>query len=160
MCAARPIPEGTHTLIAHLVVKNGSQAIDFYKKAFGAEEMFRVAGPDGKSIMHAQLKIGDSKIYLVDEFPGMQDGPVSPESLGGTTCTLHLWSTDADAAFDRAIKAGAKVAMPMMDAFWGDRYGQVTDPFGHRWSIATHMKDMTPQEMTAAVKEAFANMPV
>ena len=127
MCAAKPIPEGCHTLTAHLVVKNASQAIDFYKKAFGAEEIFRMPGPDGKSVIHAELKIGDSKVYLVDEMPGM-NGPVSPESLGGTCVMIHLWSTNADAAYDRAVKAGAKVAMPLMDAFWGDRYGQGPTP--------------------------------
>jgi PhnB protein len=158
MCAAKPIPEGCHTLIPHLIVKNAGGAIEFYKQAFGAEELFRMPGPDGKTIVHAQMKLGDSQLYLADEMPGMTQ-VASPQTIGGTTITLHVWSTNADAAFERAIKAGAKVAMPMMDAFWGDRYGQVTDPFGHRWSIATHRKDMTPQEMTAAMKEAFANMP-
>ena len=158
MCAAKPIPEGTHTLVAHLVLRNTNEAIEFYKRAFGAEELFRMPGPDGKSIVHAQMKLGDSKLYLADEMPGMSKCE-SPQTIGGTTIVMHVWSTDADAAFDRAVKAGAKVAMPMMDAFWGDRYGQVTDPFGHRWSIATHKKDMTPQEMSAAMKEAFANMP-
>jgi PhnB protein len=155
---ASPIPQGLHTVTPHLVIKGAAKAIDFYKKAFGAEEIVRMPAPDGNLVMHAQLKIGDSMIMLADEFP--QGGcNKSPASAGSTTVVLHLYVQDADAVFNKATAAGAKVIMPLMDMFWGDRYGQVSDPFGHVWSIATHKEDLTPQEMAKRQKEFFARQP-
>jgi uncharacterized glyoxalase superfamily protein PhnB len=156
MNKAKPIPDGFHTITPHLVVKDGSKAIDFYKKAFGAEELGRHPGPDGKSIMHALLKVGDSMIMLNDECPEM--GARGPLAVGGTSVTLSLYVQDADKAFDRAVKAGAKVTMPLADQFWGDRYGIVTDPFGHMWAIATHKQDLTPAELAKAAQTAMASM--
>ncbi len=153
----KPIPEGFNTITPHIVCKNASAAIDFYKKAFGAEEIVRMPGPDGKSVMHAELKIGNSRLMLGEEF---SDKCTSPQTLGGSPVTIHLYVENADAAFQRAVKAGATVTMPLMDAFWGDRYGQLTDPFGHVWSIATHMHDYSPEEMEKKMKEAFAQMGV
>jgi PhnB protein len=150
--AVKPIPEGMHSVTPHLVCAGAADAIEFYKKAFGAIEGGRMPGPDGK-LMHAQIKIGDSHVMLVDEFPDW--GSVGPKALGGTPVTLHLYVPDADAVFQKAIDAGATVKMPIADMFWGDRYGVVTDPFGHSWSIATHIKDMTPEEMAAAGKQAM-----
>jgi uncharacterized glyoxalase superfamily protein PhnB len=155
MPKAKPIPDGFHTITPHLVVKDASKAIDFYKKAFGAEELERHPGPDGKSIMHATIKIGDSRVMLNDEFPDM--GCRGPLAIGGTAVTLHLYVQDVDKAFERATKAGAKVTMPLADQFWGDRYGIVADPFGHMWSIATHMQDMTGVDLAKAAQAAFAS---
>jgi len=151
----KPIPAGCHTVIPHLVVRGAGEAMEFYKKAFGAKERFRSPGPGGK-LMHAEMEIGDSRIYLADEFPEM--GSKSPQTLGGTPIVVHLWVTDVDSAFQRAVGAGAKVLMPVADQFWGDRYGSVVDPYGHQWSIATHVKDMTPEEMQKAAAAAFAAM--
>ena len=151
----KAVPDGTHTLTPHLVVQNASAAIDFYKRAFGAEELMRLPSPDGKTIVHACLKIGDSQLMLADEMAGCQ----SPQSVGGISTTIHLAIEDADAAMDRCVKAGATVTMPLMDAFWGDRYGRIKDPFGHEWSIASHQKDLTPEEINEAAKEFFAQMP-
>jgi PhnB protein len=150
----KPIPEGFHTLTAHLVVKGASQAIEFYKKAFGAEELGRLAGPNGNSVMHADLKIGDSHIFLVDEFPEIDCR--GPESIGGTPVTIHMYVEDVDAAFDKAVAAGAKVQMPLADMFWGDRYGVVTDPFGHSWSLASHKEDLTREEIAKRAQAACA----
>ena len=157
MGKVKPIPPGHHSLTPHLVVRNAAAAMDFYKKAFGAEEVLRMPGPDGKSIMHAELQIGDSRLFLVDEMPTGQCSK-GPQSLGGTSVALHLWSENADATFERAVKAGATPTMPLMDAFWGDRYGRLKDPFGHEWSIATHQKDLTREEISKAGAEAFAKM--
>jgi uncharacterized glyoxalase superfamily protein PhnB len=142
---AKPIPAGLHTLIPHLVVKGASEAIDFYKKAFGAQEVSRLTGPDGKCIMHADLQIGDSHIFLVDEFPEM--GCRGPKSIGATAVTIHMYVEDVDAAFGKAVAAGAEVRMSLEDTFWGDRYGVLADPFGHAWSLATHKEDLTPEEI-------------
>ena len=151
--SVKPIPDGMHTVTAHLTCAGAAEAIEFYKKAFGATELARMAGPGGK-LMHAMLKIGDSPIMLVDEFP--EWGGTGPKTLGGTPVTIHLQVPDADAVFTRAVDAGATVKMPIADMFWGDRYGMLIDPFGHSWSIATHIKDMTPQEMEQAGRDAFA----
>jgi PhnB protein len=151
--AVKPIPEGMHTVTPHLTCAGAADAIEFYKKAFGAIEMGRMPGPGGK-LMHAMLKIGDSAIMLVDEFP--EWGGKGPKTLGGTPVTIHLYVNDADAVFKSAVDAGATAKMPMADMFWGDRYGIVIDPFGHSWSIATHIKDMTPEEMAKAGKDAMA----
>jgi PhnB protein len=149
----RPIPEGFHTLTPHIVVKGAAQAIDFYKKAFGAKEIGRMPGPDGKSIMHADIVIGDSHLMLVDEFPEMNC--FGPQSVGGSPVTIHLYVEDADAFFKQAVAAGAQERMPLTDMFWGDRYGQITDPFGHTWSIATHKEDLTTEEITKRSKATF-----
>lgn len=153
---AQPIPDGFRTVTPHMTVKDGAAAIEFYKKAFGAEEIMRMPGPDGKGVMHAEIKIGDSIIMLNDEFPG--HGPKAPTSLNGTSCTIHLYVTDVDAAFNKAVAAGAQPAMPVQDMFWGDRYGGVTDPFGHRWSVATHKEDVTPEECGKRAAQFFANL--
>jgi len=139
-----PVPEGFHTVTAHLAVHGAAQAIDFYKKAFGAREIVRTLGPDGRLIMHAQIAIGDSMVLLHDEFP--ESGGQSPRTLGGSAVTLHLYVDDADAWFERAVKAGATVEMPLQDMFWGDRYGQLVDPFGHNWSIGSRIEKLTEEE--------------
>jgi PhnB protein len=156
MPKAKPIPDGFHALTPHLICRDAAPAIEFYKKAFGAEEVVRMPGPGGQGIMHAEMRIGDSRFMLAGENPSMQSK--APITFGGTPVTLHLYVEDVDKAFDRAVKAGAKVKMPVTDMFWGDRYGQVTDPSGHQWSIATHMKDMTPAEMGKAAEQFFASM--
>ncbi|MBI3668254.1 MAG: VOC family protein [Acidobacteria bacterium] len=153
----RAIPEGYHTVTPHLVVRGAGRAIEFYKKAFGAQERGRMPGPGGL-LMHAELKIGDSVVMLCDEFPQMERW-VAPDSLKGTTTALHLYVEDADVVFARAVAAGAKVSMPLMDAFWGDRYGKLTDPFGHEWSVATHMHDYTPEEVQKNAEAFFAQLP-
>lgn len=152
----KPIPDGYHSVIPTLTIKGASEAIEFYKKAFGAQEVYRFAGPDGKSIMHAQIKIGDSIVMLNDEHPQM--GCLSPQSTGSTSSGIFLYVPDADDVFNKAVSAGAKPQMPMMDAFWGDRFGSIIDPFGHVWSISTRKKDMTPDEMTKAAQQAFKDM--
>src|SRR5262245_56050535 len=142
-------PREMPTLAPHLVCAGAAEAIDFYKKAFGAVEMMRMPGKDGK-IMHAAVQIRGAVVMLVDENP--QWGVVSPKTLKGTPVTIHLNVDDVDAVFDRAVKAGATVKMPVADMFWGDRYGVIADPFGHSWSIATHIRDVSPQELEAAMK--------
>lgn len=141
-------------LVPHLVVSDAAAAIEFYKKAFGAEETFRMPGPDGKSVMHAEIRIGDSAVMLGGEWEGVCKGPLT---LGGTPVALHLYVQDADASFKKAVEAGATPVMEPMDAFWGDRYGKIKDPFGHEWSIATHIKDYTPQEIAENAKAFFEN---
>jgi PhnB protein len=153
MATVKAIPDGFRTVTPHLIVKGAAKALDFYRQAFGAKEQVRMAAPDG-SIMHAQMQIGDSVIMLVDEKPEM--GSRGPQTLGASTVVLNIYCDDADAMFARATRAGATVTMPLADMFWGDRYGQVTDPFGHVWSIATHKKDVTPAEMKKAMEEMFA----
>ena len=148
------IPDGFTTLTAHLVVEGAGAAMDFYKRAFGAEEMGRAPMPDGKKLMHGLMKVGNSMLMLVDSFP--EFGAKSPKELGGSPVTLHVYVTDADAAFRRAVDAGCTVAMPLADMFWGDRYGKVKDPYGHEWSIATKIKNLSPAEMEEAQKAAFA----
>jgi PhnB protein len=152
----KPVPDGYHTLTPFLTVRDAARAIEFYKKAFGAEERGAAKSPDGK-IMHAELKIGDSIIMLSDEFP--EFGALSPQSSGGAGMGLHIYLDGVDAAFDRAVKAGAQVEMPVSDQFWGDRYGKLKDPFGHKWSIATHIKDMSADEMKKSMDEAMSKMP-
>lgn len=137
------------TVTPHLCCAGAGEALEFYLKAFGATELCRVPGTDGK-LLHAAIGIGDSQVFLVDEFPDF--GALGPKSRGGTAVTIHLQVEDADALFARATEAGAKVVMPMSDAFWGDRYGLVEDPFGHRWSIATHIRDVSPEELAQAAK--------
>ena len=151
----KPIPDGFHTITPHLVVSDAAKAIEIYKKAFGAQENERFMTPDGKAVMHAQLKIGNSMVMLGNEFP---PHCLSPKTRGGTSVSLQLYLENADAGFDRAVKAGCTVKMPMADQFWGDRYGQVEDPFGHQWSLATHKQDLTKEQIAANAKTFFANM--
>lgn len=150
-----PIPRGYHTATPYLTLDDCARAIDFYKRAFGAQEIMRMDTPHGK-IGHAELKIGDSAIMLTDEMPGCESR--SPKSLGGTTGSIFLYVTDVDAAYKRAVDAGAKADMPPADMFWGDRFGKLTDPFGHSWSMATHKEDVAPDEMRKRMKEQMAQM--
>ena len=153
--SVKPIPDGMHSLTPHLICANAAAAIDFYVKAFNAVEYGRLPGPGGK-IMHASLRIGDSHLMLVDEMP--EWGALGPKSLKGSPVTIHLYVQDVDAAVAQAVAAGAKVTMPVADMFWGDRYGQLEDPFGHRWSVATHTREVSPEEMKKAMaQQAPAN---
>jgi PhnB protein len=158
--STQPIPAGHESLIAHLCCSPCTAAIEFYKKAFGAEETRRMPSPDGKRIMHAELRLGKSYIFVNDDFPEHCGGKESnPLALKGTPVTLHQYVVDCDAAVKRAADAGATVRMPATDMFWGDRYGIVVDPFGHQWSFATHLKDMTAEEMKASMCDAFKKAP-
>jgi PhnB protein len=154
MAKVRPIPKGYHTITPGLAVRNTAQAIDFYKKALGAKEKMRMPGPDGKTIMHAELQIGDSKIMVGEEDLRMNNP--SPQSLNGSPIGLYVYVRDVDKVFNQAVKAGATVTMPVMDQFWGDRGGMITDPFGHKWWIATRKRDMSQKEMKKAGEEWFA----
>jgi PhnB protein len=156
MAKAKPIPEGNHSVTAGLIVRDGKKAIEFYKTAFGAKLLSVMDAPDGKSVMHAELKIGDTKIYLGDENPDM--GAKSPQALGGSPVSLNIYTEDCDAMFKKAIAAGATVKMPLDNMFWGDRYGKITDPFGHEWGIATHVEDVSETEMEKRGREWFATM--
>ena len=153
--SASRIPEGFHSITPHLVCENAAEALAFYQRAFGAQEVGRMDGPGGK-IMHAELRIGDSMLMLADAFP--EYGSRGPRALQGTPVTLHMYVEDADAVWQRAVDAGATVEMPLEDAFWGDRYGQVIDPFGHRWSIATRQREMTQQQIEEAMRSAMPGM--
>ncbi|MCC7014788.1 MAG: VOC family protein [Planctomycetes bacterium] len=149
------IPTGLAGPIPHLVAKDASAALAFYVKAFGAQEVCRMPGPDGR-LMHAEFTLDGRMVFLADDFPEYCGGKeMNPNALGGTGVTIHRYVADCDAAIERATKAGATVVMPPMDMFWGDRYGLVRDPFGHHWAFATHIKDMTPDEMLAASKACF-----
>jgi PhnB protein len=153
----QPIPPGHENLIPHLVCSPCTEAIEFYKEAFGAEELHRIPAPDQRRIIHAAIRIGTSLVFLVDDFPEYCGGKASTATaLKGTPVTIHHYVENCDAAIKRASDAGATVVMPAADMFWGDRYGMVTDPYGHKWSFATHVKDQTPAEMQAAMKDAFA----
>ena len=142
------------TVSPMLTVSDGAAAIDFYVKAFGAEELGRVPGPDGKRLFHAALRINGALVMLNDDFPEMNDGKsATPEALGGSPVTIHLTVTDVDAKFQRAIDAGAAVVMPLDDMFWGDRYGELRDPFGHLWSMGQPVREVSPEEIEAAVSQ-------
>jgi len=153
--AVKPVPEGYHTLTPYLAVDDASEAIDYYKKAFGAEERVRMNGPDGK-VGHAELAVGDSLIMLSDPFPQASTRP--PHELGGTSASVFMYVEDVDAVVKKAVDAGASVTMAVEDQFWGDRFGTITDPFGHVWSIATHVEDLSPQEIEERGKAAMAAM--
>ncbi|RDK00453.1 VOC family protein [Paraburkholderia lacunae] len=146
----KPIPEGMHSLTPYLICANAADAIAFYTKAFNAVEQMRLPGPDGK-VMHASLKIGDSVLMLTDEWP--EHRTVGPKALGGSPVTIHLYVEDVDASFKQAVDAGATVTMPVSDMFWGDRYGQIQDPFGHNWSLATHKRDLTPEQIQQGMRD-------
>lgn len=150
--STKVIPDSYHSINTYLVVRNAPKAIDFYKKAFGAEERFRMHGPDGKTIMHADLKLGDSVFMLTEESKEMK--AQSPESIGGSPVSMYVYVNDVDATFNQAVSEGATVLMPVKDQFYGDRSGYLRDPFGHLWSIATHKKDLSPDELRKA-GEAF-----
>lgn len=148
--SVKPVEDGMHTITPHLVCAGASDAIAFYARAFGAEEVMRLPGPGGK-LAHASVRIGDSMLMLMDEFPDWD--ATGPAALGGTPVTIHLAVPDVDRAFERAVEAGAIARMAPADMFWGDRYGVVEDPFGHRWSMATHIRDVSPEEMAAAMQQ-------
>jgi len=149
------IPQGMHSVTPHLVCAGAAKAIEFYKQAFGAEEGARLPGPDGR-LMHASVKIGDSQVMLVDEMP--EWGALGPKSLKGSPVTIHLYVDDVDAVVERAVKAGAKVTMPVADQFWGDRYGKLEDPFGHHWSVATHVREVSMEEAQKAMRQMEKSM--
>jgi PhnB protein len=156
--ATNYIPAGTHTVTPHLILRGVAKAIEFYKKAFGAEELYRLPMPDGR-IMHACITIGDSRVFLADEMPERSEcGMLSPESLKATHASMHVYVPNVDEAFKRAIDAGAKSKMPVQDMFWGDRYGQVVDPFGQPWSLATHKEDLTPEQIQKNAAECMKQM--
>jgi PhnB protein len=149
MSHAKGIPAGMTAITPHLVCAGAAQAIEFYKQAFGAAEEGRLPGPDGR-IMHALLRIGGAAVMLVDEMP--EWGSLGPKALKGSPVTIHLYTDDVDATVARAVKAGAKVTMPVADQFWGDRYGKLEDPFGHHWSVATHVREVSAAQMQEAMK--------
>ena len=153
--AVKPIPEGYHSLTPYLAVEDASKAIDFYKEAFGAEELLRMPGPDGK-IAHAELQLGDSKLMLSDPFPQSNVRP--PSERGGPTASIFMYHEDVDALFEQAQRAGAEVVSELEDMFWGDRFGTLSDPFGHVWSVATHKEDLSEEEMAERSKTAMAEM--
>ena len=150
MTKIKPIPDGMHTVTPHLVCAGASDAIEFYKKAFNAVEEARLPGPQGK-LMHAMIRINGSAVMLADEFP--EWGSFGPKALKGSSVTIHLYVEDVDAAVARAVGAGAKITMPLEDMFWGDRYCKLEDPFGHHWSIATHVRDVSPDEVREAMEK-------
>lgn len=147
----KPIPQGFRTVTPYLTVNDAARALDFYKRAFGAQEVMRMDGPDGK-IGHAEIKIGDSMIMIADEMTGNNNR--SPRSLGGTTGGIFLYVENADTTFNQAVSAGAEVEAPLADMFWGDRYGRLKDPFGYSWSVGTHKEDVAPAEMAKRMKDA------
>jgi PhnB protein len=154
MSDVKPIPEGFPTVTTSLIVPKATEALDFYQRAFGAVPGIRMPGPDGESTMHAQMRIGDSTVMLSDENP--QWGTKAPAALGGSPVSLHLYVEDVDALYTRAVEAGCEVVYPLENAFWGDRYAKLADPWGHQWGIATHIEDVEPEEMTRRAEEWFA----
>ena len=150
------IPKDYNSVTPYLVVRDAAQAIDYYKKVFGAEEIMRMPSPDGKMISHAEIKIGDSIIFLSDEFPNM--GGKSPQTLGGFTGGIYLYVPDVDAVFEKAVAAGGKAAMPVSDMFWGDRHGNFVDPYGHSWGVSTHTEDLSEEEMGKRAQAFYAEM--
>jgi PhnB protein len=148
----KPIPEGYHSITPYLVIKGASEAIEYYKKAFGAVEMLRIPGPNNR-VMHAEIKIGDSPVMLADEFPDM--GYRGPLSIGGTPVSILIYVEDVDTVYPRALAAGGKELKPLKDEFYGDRSGTLIDPFGHVWTVATHKEDVPPEEMQRRMAQAF-----
>jgi uncharacterized glyoxalase superfamily protein PhnB len=158
--ATQPVPHGYHTVTPHLILDDAAAAIEFYKRAFGAEETVRMPGPDGK-IAHAEIRVGDSAIMLSDERPQMPGQPgvyKSPKTAGFATAALFLYVADADAVYERAVQAGCTSRQPPQDMFWGDRYGTVIDPFGHTWALATHTEDLTPDEIAERQRDFMVKM--
>ena len=156
MNEVKKIPDGYHSITPMLIVKDGLKAIEYYKKVFGAIDKGTMMMPDNKSVAHAELMIGDSKIMLSNEFPEMKS--LSPTSIGGSPVSLYLYVDDVDKTFNLAVAEGGKSLFPVKDQFYGDRHGSIQDPFGHIWSIATHIKDLTKEEMKKAAEEAFSKM--
>jgi PhnB protein len=154
MADVKPVPEGYHTVTPSLIVGDAAGALEFYKRALGAEEIFRMTSPDGASVVHAEMRIGDSVIFLSDECP--DSNYRSPQTLSGNSVGFYLYVEDADASFDKAIAAGSTSVRPMQDMFWGDRLGTVVDPYGHQWTFSTHVRDVSPEEMAEA-SQAFFN---
>jgi PhnB protein len=152
MTKVQPIPPGYHTVTPHLVVFDAKAALAFYERAFGAVEIHRMPMPDGR-IMHAAIKIGDSHLMLCDEF--REYCSMAPTSLGGSPVSIHLYVENVDEMFEKAVLAGATITMPPQEMFWGDRYGKLTDPYGHQWSLATHTRDLTPEEIKAGAGECM-----
>ena len=150
MPKVKPIPDGMHSVTPHLICAGAADAIEFYKKAFNAVEVVRLPGPQGR-LMHAMIRIENSAVMLADEFPDW--GSFGPKSLKGSPVTIHLYVEDVDAFVKRAVDAGAKITMPLADMFWGDRYCRLEDPFGHHWSVATHIRDVGPEEMQQAMQK-------
>lgn len=150
--AVQAIPDGFHTITPHIVVRDAARAVEWYKEALGAKERNRLPVPGGK-LMQVELRFGDSTVMVADEFP--QAGIFSPQTVGGTSIVLHLFTEDVDALWTHAMDAGAKEVHPLQDQFWGDRHGQFTDPFGHRWGLAQHVRDVPPEEIARAAAEAF-----
>jgi len=150
----KPVPDGFHSVTPYLTVQGAAAALEFYARAFGARELMRMPGPDGTSLAHAEMRIGDSIVMLSDAAPGT--GTAAPPSLGAATGSLFVYVRDVDAAFKRAVDAGAKVAMPLTDMFWGDRFGRLVDPFGHHWGLATHTEDVPPRELAKRAQAAMA----
>lgn len=150
----KAIPDGYHSLTPYLVIREADKAIEFYVRAFGAVETCRMPDPQTGKVMHAELKLGDSMIFLSEESPAYNAR--SPQALGGSPVTIHFYVEDTDATMAQAVEAGATVVMPATDMFWGDRFGKLTDPFGHVWSIATHTEDLTPVQMEERMAVAFA----
>jgi PhnB protein len=154
MAQVKPVPEGYHTVIPYIVVEGGNAAIEFYKRAFGAAERFRMGGPDGK-VSHAEIEIGDSVVMLSDQFP--ERGVKAPaKGDAGSAFGIFLYVPDVDSVFKKAVEAGATVTMPLENQFWGDRYGKLRDPFGHNWQLATHVEDVSPEEMAKRAQAAMA----
>src|SRR5262245_27753593 len=153
--ARRAAPAG-HNLTPYLVIRGAADAIEFYKRALGAIESYRMPMPDGARLMHAELRIGGSPIFVADEFPEMNTGSHSPNALGGTTASIHLTVKDIESAFKRAVDAGMTVVLPLADMFWGDRFAKLRDPFGHQWSMGMQVRKMTPEQIAEAAKAAFA----
>ncbi len=156
MTEVKKTPDGYHSVTPALIVQNGLKAIEYYTKVFGANQRACMMMPDGKKVAHAELEIGDSVIMIGDEFPEMKF--LSPSTIGGSPISLVLYVEDVDKTFDLAVSEGARILDPVADQFWGDRHGSIEDPFGHRWSIMTHIKDLTPEEMKRAAEKAFAKM--
>lgn len=154
----KPVPDGFHTVTAYLVQRDTKRALEYYEKAFGAETVMSMPGPGGR-IMHAEIKIGDSMVFMSDEFPAMSPDTKSPQTAGCVTGTVFLYVPDVDAVFKRAVDAGAKVVQPVTDMFWGDRFGKIADPFGHHWGIATHKEDVSPEEMPKRQAEWMKTLP-
>ena len=153
--AVKAIPDGYHTVTAHLIIRDTAKALDFYKKAFGAEETVRMPGPGGK-IMHAEMRIGNSVVMMGEE--SLECGSKSPQTLGGAPVSFYIYTENVDAAWKRAIDAGCKVKMPLADMFWGDRAGWMTDPFGHDWGVAQHTRDLTPEQIKKGQEEMMKQM--
>lgn len=152
----KPVPEGYHTVTSSLTFKNSSKALEFYQSAFGAKVLDHLSSPDGRGTMHATMKIGDSILMMGDEMQG-EGCSKSAETLGGSPISLYVYVPDVDQSFQRAVNAGAVVTMPVMDMFWGDRCGGLKDPFGYSWMIATHIKDLTKEEINKGAQDFFAN---